>query len=81
MDEPVALKVVSTEEPNMEIVHRLEELLGAAMVGEVVAFGVVAVRRGGLVTTGWSGAENGHTHNLLSGAALLQYRIAKDAAL
>lgn len=71
--------VVSASEPNMEIVHKLEELLAAAMSGELRAFGSVTVARGGLVTTGWCGSEEGHLHQLISGASFLHHRIVRHS--
>lgn len=72
--------VASVDDPDMRVVHKLEELLGQALTGELraIATVTVTVTRGRQVTTGWIGADSGHVHTLISGAALLAHRICKD---
>lgn len=64
--------------PNADAVKSVRRICAQVERGEVMSVGFVLVRRGGDVLTGWDTAP-GDTHKMLSGAALLQYRVTSDA--
>lgn len=77
MSEPFKL-VESRDEPNMEIVHKLEVLLAQAVRGDLRAFASVELRKGSYVTTGWIISQDANMHVLNSGVHLLGDRVLHD---
>jgi len=64
--------------PNADAIRTVRGICARVESGDIMSVGFVLVRRGGDVSTGWGTAPGG-THKMLSGAALLQYRITADA--
>lgn len=60
---------------NEEVIEELKELLKRAEAGEFVAFAWVASLPDGSIKTAWTNQLD--FHSLLSGAALLQFRLAE----
>jgi hypothetical protein len=63
-----------TPEPNQSAIKLLKDVLDEIMSGDVTRVAVVAVRRDGDVSTGFSGGSEGY-HQLVSGIAYLSYRV------
>ena len=66
---------------NQRVVELLERLLGKAQRGEICAFGFVQVAPNRNTFTGWVGMEDGYTHELMSSAGTLVYRMHAEGAL
>lgn len=64
--------------PNADAIRSVRSICAQVERGDVMSVGFVLVKRGGDVSTGWDTAP-GDTHKMLSGAALLQYRITAAA--
>lgn len=64
--------------PNADAIRTVRGICAQVERGEIMSVGFVLVKRGGDVATGWDTAH-GDTHKMLSGAALLQYRITAAA--
>ncbi len=65
------------QEPDKEIIERIEELLESAKRGEVIGFGYLIVRPNHHIGTGWKGGSS-TMHEMLAGATALQARITQS---
>lgn len=70
------IAVPGSREPVADVVERLEMLLQRAREGELHGLAFVTVVDNA-VGHGWVG--NAECHRMLAGAAILQYRMAKDS--
>lgn len=76
-----ALNIALVEDmtpPDMEIVHKLEELLGRAMTGEIRGLATMYVTKGHEITTGWQSAPDASMHLIHSGVQILARRVSND---
>lgn len=66
------------QRPNAEAIRTVRGICAQVERGDIMSVGLVLVKRGGNVSTGWDTAP-GDTHKMISGAAVLQYRITAQA--
>jgi hypothetical protein len=64
--------------PNADAIRSVRSICAQVERGDIMSVGFVLVKRGGNVSTGWDTAP-GDTHKMISGAAVLQYRITAAA--
>ena len=70
-----SIPAVTPEQPNEELIERLEELLAHAKSGELRACATVLCYAGGKIQTGWNSAV-GESDRMASGILTLSWRFA-----
>lgn len=64
-------------EPVADVVSELRDLLALAESGQLRAIGYITVKQDQILGTGWTG-ESGTRNTLVTGVALMQYRMSQS---
>ena len=68
-------------EPSTELIEVVEDLLRRARAGDIQAICYATVRGNGNVSTGWHGADLGHTHKMAAGISFLEHRFHAECPI